>query len=290
MYYPVIEYVAYGNKKEFQSKSGASWPMHDIGEVVEVYYSKKYDDIRLKSVVQGVFGLVFLLIGVVICYFFWANFEMGFFSLIYAAGASGAIAWFFESLLRKKDIKNVQELSQEVRTLREKVRHKKTTDDNDKLITTQSELLSSKQLANKNIKIIGSVFAIVGLVVIGGAIYFGLDRWDFMETAELGEGTVIDYRSSIGDDERTYYPIVEFTPPGTSQPITFQHDVGSSHKSYSIGALVPVLYDPDNAADAIVDEGLWNWFGPIIMNVLGVTFFGVGGTLTRRWLKIRRYY
>jgi len=70
MYYPVIEYVAYGNKKEFQSKSGASWPMHDIGEAVEVYYSKKYDDIRLKSVVQGVFGLVFFLIGVVICYFF----------------------------------------------------------------------------------------------------------------------------------------------------------------------------------------------------------------------------
>lgn len=288
MYYPVIEYIAYGNKKEFQANSGASWPMYDIGEAVEVYYSKKYDDVRLKSVSMLVIGPLFLLIGLVVCYLFWTSFEMTFFSLLYAVGVSGAIAWFFGSLLRKRGIKNVPDLTQKMRSISKKVRHKNEIDDSN-LITKQSELLSADLPGNNNLKIIGPVFAIVGLIVIGGAIYFGIDRRDFLEKAELAEGTVIDYRSSTGDDGTTYYPIVEFTPPYSSQVITFQHDVGSSSPSYSQGAVVPVLFDPDKAGNAIIDEGLWNWFGPILMSVLGIAFFVMGGAVTRRWLKMKRY-
>lgn len=288
MYYPVVEYIAYGNKKEFQANSGDNWPMYDIGEPVEVYYSQKYDDVRLKSVSMLIFGPLFLLIGLVICYLFWTSFEMTFFSLLYAVGISGAVAWFFGSLMRKKDINSVPDLTQKVRSISKKVRHKNESDDSN-LITKQSELLISDLPGNKNIKFIGPLFALVGLIVIAGAIYFGIQRWDFLERAEMANGTVIDYRSSTDDDGTTYYPIVEFTPPYSSQPITFQHDVGSSNPSYSRGAMVPVLFDPDNAGNAIINEGLWNWFGPILMSVLAVAFFGVGGTLTRRWLKMRNY-
>ena len=288
MYYPVIEYVAYGNKKEFQAKSGASWPMYDIGEPVEVYYSKKYDDVRLKSVAMLIIGPAFILIGLGVSYLFWMNFEMTFFSLLYAVGVSGAIAWFFGTLMRKRGIKNMPDLTQKMRSLSKKVRHT-NADDSSNLITKQSELLSSDLPGNKNIKFIGPLFTLVGLIVIGGAIYFGMQRWDFLERAELASGTVIDYRSSTDDDGTTYYPIVEFTPPYSSQPITFQHDVGSSNPSYSRGAVVPILFDPDNAGNAIIDEGLWNWFGPILMSVLGIAFFIVGGMLTRRWLKIKNY-
>lgn len=288
MYYPVIEYVAYGNKREFQANSGASWPIYDIGEAVEVYYSKKYDDVRLKSVSMLVIGPVFLLIGLGVCYLFWTSFEMTFFSLLYAVGVSGAIAWFFGSLMRKQGIKNVPDLTQKMRSFSKKVRHKRESGDGN-LITKQSELLSTDLPGNKNIKFIGPLFAFVGLIVIGGAVYFGIQRWDFLQRAELTNGTVIDYRSSTDDDGTTYYPIVEFTPPYSGQPITFQHDVGSSSPSYSRGAIVPILFDPANAGNAIIDEGLWNWFGPILMSVLGVVFFGVGGTLTRRWIKIKSY-
>jgi len=287
MYYPVIEYMAYGNKKEFQAKSGASWPMYDIGEPVEVYYSKKYDDVRLKSVATLIIGPVFMLIGLGVCYLFWSSFEMTFFSLLYAVGVSGAIAWFFGSLMRKKGIESVPAFTQKMRKLSKKVRHNTLDDEN--LITSQSELLSSDLPGNKNIKFIGPIFTLVGLIVIVGAIYFGNQRWDFLERAELANGTVIDYRSSTNDDGTTYYPIVEFTPPYSSQPITFRHDVGSSNPSYSRGAVIPILFDPDNAGNAIIDEGLWNWFAPILMSVLGIAFFVVGGMLTRRWLKIKSY-
>lgn len=288
IYYPVIEYIAYGNKKEFQANSGASWPMYDIGESVEVYYSKKHEDARLKSTIQLIIGPVFLLVGLGVCYFFWSNFEPSVISYLWTFGVSGAAAWFLGKLLRKKDIKSIPDLKQKTSELKKKVRHK-NSDEDDSLITEQSELMSPDHPSNKNLKFIGPVFALVGLAAIGMAIYLGMNRWDFLERAELAEGTVIEYRSHTDDDGTTYYPIVEYKPPSVSQTITFQHDVGSSNPSYSRGEVVPVLFDPNNMQHAIIDEGLWNWFGPIIISVLGLAFFFAGTALTRRWLKVKRF-
>lgn len=288
MYYPVIEYIAYGNMKEFQANSGASWPMYDIGESVEVYYSKEYDDGRLKSVSQAVIGSIFLIIGLVVCYIFWTYFEMSLFTQLSAVGISAVMAWVFGMLLRKKDIKSVPEFTQQMRHLRKKVRHKNDSDDNN-LITKRSELLSTDLPGNKNLKIVGPVFGLIGLIAIGAAIYFGINRWNFLERAESTEGIVTDYRASTDDDGTTYYPIVEFKSPYSNNIFTFQHDVGSSTPSYSKGAMVSVLFDPNNEQDAIIDEGIWNWFGPILISVLGLSFFFVGSMLTRRWFKIKRY-
>jgi hypothetical protein len=288
MYYPIIEYIAYGNKKEFQSSSGASWPMYDIGESVEVYYSKELDDARFKSIMQAVIGSIFFVIGLGVCYFFWTNFEITLFSLLFTLGPAVVLAWFLGSLMRKKNITSVPELSHKMRNFRKKSAHKDQADDAS-LITRQSELMSTDLPGNKNIKIIGPLFAIVGLLAMGLAIYLGLQRWNFLERALPVEGTVIEYYSSTDSDGTTYYPVVEFKSPESGTAVTFRHDVGSSHPSYSGGALVPVLYDPDNNSEAIIDEGIWNWFGPILISVLGSAFLGLGTTLTRRWLKIERF-
>ena len=287
IYYPVIEYIAYGNTKEFQANSGSSWPMYDIGEAVEVYYSKKYDDGRLKSITSAVVGSIFCLIGLGICYLFWVNVEMTFFSLIPAVGLSGAVAWFFGMMLRKKEIKSVPELTQKVRNYKKEKKLKNGPGDN--LITTQKELMDRDQPANKNIKIIGPVFTCIGFLVICGAVYVGLNRWDFLDRALLTEGEVIRFEQRTDDDGTTYYPVVEFQLPDVNQKITFQHDVGSSTPSYNRGAVVPVLYDPDNIREAIIDEGIWNWFGPIVISVVGCSFFFLGGALTVRWMKVKRF-
>jgi len=287
IYYPVIEFIGKGNKKEFQAKSGASWPMYDIGESVEVYYSNKYDDQRLKSVAQGIIGPIFMVVGLVICYIFWINFEMSFFSLVTAFGLSGVVAWFFGSMLRKREIKSVPDLAQEVRSLRKKVRHNHPSKDN--LLTTQQELDNPDLPENKNLKFIGPVFAVIGLLAIAGAIYVGINRWNFLDRAQTAEGRVIDFKSQTDDDGTTYYPIVEFVHPPTGQSITFKHDVGSSTPSYGRGAAVPILYDPGNASHAIIDDGLWNWFATILISVIGIAFFGVGSTLTRKWWKQERF-
>jgi hypothetical protein len=287
MYYPVIKYIAYGNSREFQSKSGASWPMYDIGEAVEVYYSKKYDDNRLKSVTPAIMGVVFLVIGLVICYLFWANFQMSFFSLVTAVGLSGAIAWFFGSMMRKKGIQSVPDLTQKVRDIRKNARHKSESDGN--LITSQLELEEKERTGNKNAQFVGPLFAFIGLVTIGISIYVGMNRWDFLGRAEPVDGKVVDYRSSTDDDGTTYYPIVEFSLPTQPQSITFQHDVGSSHRSYSLGTVVPVLFDPNNTANAIIDEGLWNWFATIMISFVGLLFFWIGSSLTWKLIKRKRY-
>lgn len=286
IYYPVIEYRAYGNEKEFKASSGASWPMYDIGESVEVYYSKKYDDARLKSMTQLIIGPIFLLVGLGVCYFFWSKFEPSVFSYLWTFGISGTVAWFVGTLLRRRGIKSVPDLSQKVRDLPKKVRKKDESDD-DNLITSQSELSNPNSPGNTNLKIIGPFFTLVGLLAIAGSIYLGMNRWDFLERAEMTNGTVIEFQSHTDDDGTTYYPVVEFTSPNTAETITFKHDVGSSHPSYSRGDVVPVLFDPGDVNEAIIDEGLWNWFAPIIVGFLGFTFFLAGGAVTRRWLKMK---
>jgi hypothetical protein len=78
---------------------------------------------------------------------------------------------------------------------------------------------------------------------------------------------------------------VKYTPPGESMAITFEHDVGSSHPSYSVGDAVTVLYSPDDYNEAIIEAGLMNWFGPILMIFLGSIFVLVSGTLIRSVMK-----
>ena len=289
MYYPIIEYVAYGHEKELKSSSGASWPMYDIGESVEVYYSRELDDARFKSIIQAVIGSVFFIIGLGVCYFFWTNFEITLFSLLFTLGPAVVLAWFLGSLMRKKNITSVPEISQKMRNLRKKSPNDDDQADDASLITEQSELMSTDLPGNKNIKMVGPIFAVVGIVIIGLSVYFGLQRWNFLERALSAEGTVIEYHASTDSDGTTYYPVVQFKAPDSGTAITFRHDVGSSNQSYNRGALVPVLYDPDNIYEAIIDEGLWNWFGPILLSVLGFAFSGMGITLTRRWLKIKQF-
>mgnify|MGYP000524115541 CR=1 FL=1 len=288
MYYPIIEYVAYGNEKELKANSGASWPMYDIGESVEVYYSRKIDEARLKSITQSVIGSIFFLIGLGICYYFWSNFEITFFSLLFTLGPAVLLAWFLGSLMRKNNITSMPEISHKIRNLRKKSAQK-DQDDDASLITEQSDLMSTDLPGNKNIKVVGPIFALVGLLAIAMAMYLGLQRWNFLERALPVEGTVIEYYASTDSDGTTYYPVVEFKSPESGRAVTFRHDVGSSHPSYSRGALVPVLYDPDNNYEAIIDEDLWNWFGTILISVLGFAFLGMGITMIRRWLKIERF-
>lgn len=288
MYYPIIEFIAYGHERELKSSSGASWPMYDIGEAVEVYYSREFDDARLKSITQAVIGTVFFIVGLGICYFFWTNFEITLFSMLFTLGPAVVLAWFLGSLMRKRNISSVPELSNKMRELRKKTISKKP-EDGGTYISSQSKLMSADLPGNKNLKFVGPIFTIVGLLALGMALYLGLQRWDFLDRALPVQGEVIEYYASTDSDGTTYYPVVEFKSPESGTSVTFRHDVGSSHPSYSRGALVPVLYDPDNNFEAIIDEGLWNWFGPILISVLGFAFFGMGIAMIRRWLKIEAF-
>lgn len=287
MYYPVVEYIGKGNKLTFTSNSGSSWPAYEIGEEVKVLFSSHKKDARLQSVVPIFMGLLFALIGLGLCYYFIITFTFSLFSTaIYAIGGFLIIRQVKKSL-KKRDINSFDELKESFRNTEMKT--KKGTDPEQSVrIHDPQELSREVFRKSKGLKFVGPVFSLVGLAVVGLSIYLGMERADFLETALTASGEVTELIESRSDDSYVYYPMVEFTVPGSDRSITFRHDSGSNPPSYSVGEVVSVLYDPQNPRNAIIDGGLFNWFATALTSLLGIVFTAVGISSVIHWRKYRR--
>ncbi|MFN8346278.1 MAG: DUF3592 domain-containing protein [Spirosomataceae bacterium] len=120
---------------------------------------------------------------------------------------------------------------------------------------------------------IGIIFTVVGLALLGGALYAYQSQKKFLSQAYASTGTVtaLEYsRSRKGGG--TYYPIVEFrTPDG--QSYTFRSEMGSKPPAYDVGEQVEVRYNPKDPFDAKL-TGFWSLWG------LSVLFAGMGSVFS----------
>jgi hypothetical protein len=71
-----------------------------------------------------------------------------------------------------------------------------------------------------------------------------------------------------------YNPRVQFTV-ADGKAITFTSLIGSSSKSYPIGAKVSVLHDSQNPENAVIKSFSKLFLMPILFTILGGTLFGV---------------
>ncbi len=131
------------------------------------------------------------------------------------------------------------------------------------------------------------IFLLVGISCVTGSIYLGAKRFEFIQNASIGYGTVAEFNSKTSSTDSstttTYYPIVEYTPQSTQKhTIRFEHDVGSSHPSYRPGDKVKVLYSANYPQNAIIDEGWMNYFGPLLMFAIGSIFALVSASVIIR--------
>lgn len=287
MYYPVIEYIGSGNIKTLTGSIGSSRPMHEIGERVTVLYSRKKDEARLKSMVTLVMGLFFGLAGLGLCYLFIQVFTFSYFSM--AAYAVGGILLVNSGrkALKKRDINSLDELKESFRNTEMKT-SKGAGPEETVRIYDPAELTEDIREQSKGLKYVGPVFTVVGLLAIALGVYLGMERADFLETALNADGTVIKLHERRSDDSYVYYPVVEFKLPGSDDVLSFEHDSGSNPPSYRVGEQVQVLYNPRNPRNAIIDAGLFNWFGPGIASVLGLIFVAVGISSIKQWIKHKK--
>jgi len=287
IYYPVIKYIADGNYKTFTSRYGMSLPQYEIGETIDVAYSRKRDEARIKQVTPFIVGGIFAAIGIGMCVLFFHVFR---FSLI-SAGMSAAVvvSIFFSGrkLLRRHDISTLDELKESFRNTNMKTR-RGTAPEETQLLTDRRELQGDVYKASKSLKWIGPLFTVVGIAVVVLGVYLGKNRAEFLEVAQLSEGEVISLNSRRSDDSYVYYPVVRYTPPGGSSPLTFEHDVGSNPPSYDVGERVQVLFHPDDPTNAIIDAGIMNWFGPGLALLLGLVFATAGIFSVNHWHKIKK--
>ena len=122
------------------------------------------------------------------------------------------------------------------------------------------------------------LFAVVGL----GAMYLGYILYN--SSADLAahgikaQGQVIANIEVYSDDSTTYRPRIEFTT-AEGEKIVLESDTSTSPPAFKVGQGVNILYPKGKPDQAVIDDFLFMWFGPLVAGGLGLLFFGIGVSL-----------
>jgi Protein of unknown function (DUF3592) len=148
--------------------------------------------------------------------------------------------------------------------------------------------------SGRTFTIIGVVFGLIGVVVLGVGTALAVSTARFQASAERTEGTVVALSertstSSGGGSSTSWYPTVEYTVDG--RPYSFDSPVGANPPAYAEGDTVPVAYDPADPSDAQIASFWSAYFAPMVLGGLGIVFTPIGVALLvvgRRSLLRRR--
>ena len=264
-YQPVVE--SYFGK--FTGRYGTGRPKYEVGEEVEVIYIAGKTP-RLKSNMPYFVGVFLMIFGGIFCSVFLVMFNFSIWNILYSLGVFVLIALSFRRVLKSKGIDSIDEFKEVIKTANEE------EVDEEEIIKQPEKVQQIGIQQDRNLKIIGPIFTLVGLSVVGLGIYLGVERYHFLEEAVPAYGVVVDLDERRSDDSYSYYPIVEYSPNGSFDAIRFTHDVGSNPPSYSRGERVGVLHLPDDPYNAIIDKGIFNWAISIFVSLFGMLFASVG--------------
>lgn len=140
----------------------------------------------------------------------------------------------------------------------------------------------------RTIKIIGTVFSIVGVGMLIAATLMATHTRGFAEGAERAEGEVIQLVRQRSSDSVTYAPVISFIA-GNGLVYEFKSSLSSNPPAYEPGDRVAVLYNPERPLDARLDGFFSLWGGALVLGILGAVFgAGGAGMLAVPWYRRRR--
>jgi|GEM_PF-929234 len=287
LFYPVVEYVIEGEKRRLISNVANGWPIYNIGESVNVYYSKAYDDDRLKSAASLVMGLIFLIVGGYIFFLIWSIFEISLVFLSISLVIFLMVLGLLLYQLRRRNIRSVTEIKKVVKMYLLRLAREEDTID-EQLITDQELLLNVDLSVNQKRYRVGPFFLFLGVLTIIGSAYLAMEQWTDLQQSKRVEGRVIGYENREAS-QPLYYPVIVFSTEDDGSEYLFVGQKGNEEKIYAVNQKVPVRYNPDRPADAYLDEGFWNWMGPVVVGLLAMIFLAGGAYITRGWLKIKQF-
>jgi uncharacterized membrane protein HdeD (DUF308 family) len=283
-YYLLYKFIApNGKEQEFRGRIGSNAipKPEKVGQPVTILYTEgKTPKVNGKG--MYILGAVLIAMGLLFSGIYVVNFE---FNWIAAVVAIAVILFAAVKILtfaaKVPTIKNASSFSEAIQVavaenkkFMAKTEGKRTTGYS-KLDASQAYTKMDKtevEKAKKKQSVPGWVAIPVGLIAIGlliGSYYTYKNQSEFLATAILTEGKVIDFKESYDSESGyTYAPIIRFTV-GT-QSITFTDNMGSSNPSEKRGDKVPVFYNPNDYNDAQMDKGWLNWLLPIILCIIGV--------------------
>lgn len=131
-------------------------------------------------------------------------------------------------------------------------------------------------------RLFNSIFLVVGVILLGVAIYTYQSTSQFVRAAAKTNGQVVAmeaHRSRTKSGMSTSYnPVVRFRA-ATNEEIQFTSNFSTSPPMHHVGEKVTVLYRRDTPHDAQISDFWSLWFAPILLTGMGTIFTGVGTAL-----------
>lgn len=123
--------------------------------------------------------------------------------------------------------------------------------------------------------LVRALFLLVGLALIGGAVWSWQRTNAFVAEAITAYGTVIGLeRSRSNDGGSTYRPQVRFQT-SDGRTVEFTSGMGSSPPAYDLDEVVPVLYRADDPQGAEIGDFLSLWFVTLMLAGIGSVFSAI---------------
>ena len=282
-YAPVVQYQVNGRPYQFTASIASSQVKHQIGDSVPILiHNTDPSRARWNTPMQTILGGIFMVLGLGAMVAFFFVFQFDAISLGVAAVVVGTLVFKGRSLLKRHDIHGLDDIKSKLSDIK---RSGVVTSPIKETMISDPGAFQRHVMRRQTVPLwIMAIFIVVGLGLVAGSAYLGVKRSEFIHSASVGYGTVVGFNSKTSSSDSgtttTYYPIVEYTPQSERErTIRFEHDIGSSPPSYRRGDEVKVLYAADNPREAIIDEGWMNYFGPLLMFVIGSLFALVAASI-----------
>jgi len=121
--------------------------------------------------------------------------------------------------------------------------------------------------ASRILRILGRVFAAIGLVGAAAAIALAVHQTLAIDGMLPSTGEVVAFQNRK--------PVVRF-PVSATRSVTIVGGTASTPPAYDIGQRLRVYYDPNQPTNAVIDSYLERWFVPTLIGGLAA-LFGVLG-------------
>ncbi len=127
-------------------------------------------------------------------------------------------------------------------------------------------------------KKIAILFLAIGILLLFASGFLVSDHYQFISSAKIGKGTVIDLEYEQGSGKNNlgiYYPVITFIAQD-GKTYTIRSSSGSNPPEYNKGEKVDIRYNPNNPNDVLLNDFFSQW-GPVLLTgVFGLFFGGVG--------------
>lgn len=138
------------------------------------------------------------------------------------------------------------------------------------------------------------VLLLIGIVLLGIAVYMGYNKYTFLENAIKTKAIVVSYRTTTEKETRKngnkrttknttyYYPKFEFKDI-QNRLIQVESNVGQGNsKPYSIGSQVEIVYSKENPQEAKINSFLNQWLFTTIVGGFSLLFLIIAFAFQRK--------